>query len=880
MIYGRKVGFLDGAAVGILLGTNVSGYAGFNEFLNLTVHGAGEINGHNDSNSGLYYALYIGSQDNLFNGLDMYDCRVYGAQFYSAHSVDPARNVLINSRLHDIVLTDSTNRISGILVAGSDCQVINTTFYNIGTSSHHADGAVFNYAGSGSVFYYNTITNNTGAGLVLAGSSSNATVRDNIMYANSDGNYNNSAPGTVEDHNLRDGTNPLFVNSGAADFSLMAISPAIGAAINVGITSDAAGNARPQSGNYDAGALQYVSGSLPAFTLVDTQSGGSTASGSTIVTPSITTHSGGLIVAKFRHDAGVTVTGISDTVGNTYTLATSGTDIYGAKLYEYYAYNCPASGSNVITVTLSGSVVYRVYQVDSWDGVKATSNPLLDASFATNSGTVISTATLNISSSANALVSGLVLGTGLNITASGGYVVNRFSITGDANQYFAQEYGNIQSNQAMTSTQNSGGWAVVGAAFAPAPVAPGVDGTGQIGANAPSFNGSGSVSFNSGGVTAPAPSFNGVGTITFTGSGGIAAVAPSFSASGTLVVAGTGDFTAPAVSFNSGLQVDGVGDFTSYAPTFSSEGNTLVNGVGDFTAPPVSFDSGIQIGGVGDFTAPAVSFQGNSVQIDGSGGITVLKPSFNGHGQVRRHGRRLALDCDPYTLQDIRSMLQDKIEDVPFWTDTEADAAINESLLMWNSLTGYWKGEQTIPTTSNNWDYALDSSLVFGMRVEYNGKPLALSSRADMDWGHPGWQGQNTSSGGNVPTEPKNWLPLSLELIAIWPADHVGGNTLRVFGISQTPELVDDLDILDIGDEELDALLGYCLHTLALKEGGARFASTSDYFTQFLQEAAEENDQLLDSAIFREFIGTDQGRNMIITRGRPNPYDKLGGREP
>src|ERR1022692_3471267 len=138
------------------------------------------------------------------------------------------------------------------------------------------------------------------------------------------------------------------------------------------------------------------------------------------------------------------------------------------------------------------------------------------------------------------------------------------------------------------------------------------------------------------------------------------------------------------------------------------------------------------------------------------------------------------------SLAHLRMMLQDKVESVPFWTDTEANSAINEALLMWNALTGYWKGSQTIITAPGSWEYALDSSLVFGARVELNGKSLAIASLADMDAGHPGWQGQSTVSAGNIPTTIVKWLPLSLGMIAIWPVDAVGGQTLTVWGISQT----------------------------------------------------------------------------------------------
>jgi hypothetical protein len=233
-----------------------------------------------------------------------------------------------------------------------------------------------------------------------------------------------------------------------------------------------------------------------------------------------------------------------------------------------------------------------------------------------------------------------------------------------------------------------------------------------------------------------------------------------------------------------------------------------------------------------------------------------------------------------YTLAQMRVFLQEKVESVPFWVNEEATDAINEALLMWNSLTGFWKTDISQMTTPNSFEYAVDPGIVFGTRVEFNGIPLAESSLTDMDNGQPGWQGQTTLDGGNVPTQPRNWLPLSVDIIAIWPADALGHNTLKIFGVSQTPRLVDDTDFINIGSEALNAILGYSLHVLALKEGGERFAATLGLFTDFLKQAAEENDQLFASSLFRQLIGTDVSRQMKQTRGIATDYDAMGQRSP
>lgn len=209
------------------------------------------------------------------------------------------------------------------------------------------------------------------------------------------------------------------------------------------------------------------------------------------------------------------------------------------------------------------------------------------------------------------------------------------------------------------------------------------------------------------------------------------------------------------------------------------------------------------------------------------------------------------------TFAEMRLLLQQKWESVPFWTTEEANNAINEALLVWNSLTGYWQQRVTVLTQANAWDYPLPASMVFGFRVEFNGKTMGSSSIQDMDDGKPGWRDQTTADGGSVPDEPKIWVPISLELIAIWPADALGNNVLTLDGMAQTPRLVNDADVVDIGQDELNMVLGYALHVASLKEGGARFAATQGHFQAFLKAANENNAKLMESAQFRHFAGMD-----------------------
>ncbi len=50
------------------------------------------------------------------------------------------------------------------------------------------------------------------------------------------------------------------------------------------------------------------------------------------------------------------------------------------------------------------------------------------------------------------------------------------------------------------------------------------------------------------------------------------------------------------------------------------------------------------------------------------------------------------------TLATLRTRVQDRYTDDPFWTDQEATDAINEALRYFNRYTGYWRGSATALT--------------------------------------------------------------------------------------------------------------------------------------------------------------------------------------
>lgn len=224
------------------------------------------------------------------------------------------------------------------------------------------------------------------------------------------------------------------------------------------------------------------------------------------------------------------------------------------------------------------------------------------------------------------------------------------------------------------------------------------------------------------------------------------------------------------------------------------------------------------------------------------------------------------------TLSSLRTQLEARVESSPFWTTEEARLALNEALSFWQLLTGYWYAAEDVQILAGDPFFATSAAILFRTRVTYQGLPLADSSLTDLFRGRPNWWTETTADGGDVPTRPTVWAPMSLTLLAVWPQP-AGIATLTVQGLSRTPVLAAEADPVDIEDGIVDHILGYALHVLTFKEGWARFAGTTVAMQEFLKAAGEENGQLTASGAYRQYLGLDQAKHLRPTRGK----SRLGG---
>jgi len=215
------------------------------------------------------------------------------------------------------------------------------------------------------------------------------------------------------------------------------------------------------------------------------------------------------------------------------------------------------------------------------------------------------------------------------------------------------------------------------------------------------------------------------------------------------------------------------------------------------------------------------------------------------------------------TLGTLKTRLADRYEAVPYWTAEEARRALNEGLRIWSAATGFWRTVINVPTVPNDPYVALPGTMVQGTRVTWNGLPLEPASLDDFRYTLRNWRNTTTATTG-APARPVYWAPISLSLLMVYPADAyasvAGTHDLQINGVRQTPILTIDADWVDLGQEQLDVLLGYAQHVLAFKLGGQALVSTYPNWLAFLKAAAQENRQFARSAFYRKLMGLDQWR--------------------
>ncbi len=224
------------------------------------------------------------------------------------------------------------------------------------------------------------------------------------------------------------------------------------------------------------------------------------------------------------------------------------------------------------------------------------------------------------------------------------------------------------------------------------------------------------------------------------------------------------------------------------------------------------------------------------------------------------------------SLTALLARLAQRTESAVFWTPDSATRAINEAIRLFNLITGLSRTTATVSTIPDTPYLAVISPApahwlkITRVRIPSPARELNPISLAGLDLTFPGWEAHTTLTAPSGLTAPRYWAPAGMGRLAVYPADTTvvaGGNgprTLAVDGIISANVLVSAGDFLDMGDEELTALLGYALHVLSFSKGAAALQATRPFYLAFLKAAADRNAVFAASSFYRKVIGQDWTR--------------------
>lgn len=199
-----------------------------------------------------------------------------------------------------------------------------------------------------------------------------------------------------------------------------------------------------------------------AYALV-TEVNSSPAAGASFTLSKTPTAGNLLILAVHYHSTSITLSSVSDTQGNTWTLVGNSPSVSpGERVGLAYAYNVSGSAAT-ITVTASSGTPTCSYSLSEWSGFTG-ANPL-DKSV-TGSGTSGNTSVTLVGVAANALVFMASTRTGGNSTPTANYT-GRYQR--DDFYYEHGEYdldSGASGNIVVDATGTSSNWTAIAASFA------------------------------------------------------------------------------------------------------------------------------------------------------------------------------------------------------------------------------------------------------------------------------------------------------------------------------------------------------------------------------------------------------------------------------
>jgi Right handed beta helix region len=206
------------------------------------------------------YPVYRTGSNSLIEGNEIYDFPSFGFHIYDHGK--PQNNIVRNNSIHDFgwaancpsdarcLGKPADGRGNGILLDGSGHVAYNNLVYN-GKYGISLYGGCINCQA-----YNNTVYNLSSGGITVDSNTSNASVRNNIVYQSAGNIINNAGSATVSNNLTGD---PQFINAAGGDFHLTSNSTSAidQGAVIPGVTDGYVGSAP------DIGACEYGDSNCP-----------------------------------------------------------------------------------------------------------------------------------------------------------------------------------------------------------------------------------------------------------------------------------------------------------------------------------------------------------------------------------------------------------------------------------------------------------------------------------------------------------------------------------------------------------------------------------------------------------------------------------------
>lgn len=215
-----------------------------------------------------------------------------------------------------------------------------------------------------------------------------------------------------------------------------------------------------------------------------------------------------------------------------------------------------------------------------------------------------------------------------------------------------------------------------------------------------------------------------------------------------------------------------------------------------------------------------------------------------------------AVSNAPYSSSSLATVLLRVRERLlyDFWTDAELTLYIQEGLRIWNTLTGYYRERVPITFAATSTQYDVPTLITDGLTVlRLDTASAHLDGVALSEIGEFAPTYQSTAAG-----TPLTWIPMGLNQIALYPQPAVAFDA-TVDYIRQAPVPLVASDNIQMGEEDLAALVDYATWAARLKEGGQELQDAMPLLQAFLRQAGKYNSRLLSSSIYRKLIGMPAG---------------------